>query len=64
MIGCICAREIISFTKVIFLKIGDAELIEKGLHSEVSAKKKGSATLKSQKKQKPLKKGTTTYHYR
>ncbi|KAI8883902.1 hypothetical protein K501DRAFT_156682, partial [Backusella circina FSU 941] len=29
MIGCICARGVISFTKVISLKIGDTELIEK-----------------------------------
>ncbi|KAI8874521.1 hypothetical protein K501DRAFT_101117 [Backusella circina FSU 941] len=34
MIGCIYARGIISFTKVIPLKIGNAELIEKEFHSE------------------------------
>lgn len=40
MIECICARGIIRFTKVIPLKIGDAELIEKEFNSEVSAKKR------------------------
>lgn len=32
MIGCIYARGIISFTEVIPLKIGDAELIEQKFH--------------------------------
>ncbi|KAI9478548.1 MAG: hypothetical protein EXX96DRAFT_505072 [Benjaminiella poitrasii] len=40
MIGYIYARRIISFTKVIPLKVGNVELIEKEFHSEVSAKKK------------------------
>lgn len=61
MIECICARGIISFTKVIPLKIGDAELIEKEFNSEVSAKKRKRNT-EELKKQKPLKKGTTAYH--
>lgn len=62
MIGCICARRgIISFTKVIPLKIGDVKLIEKKFHSEVSAKKRKYNTQEP-KKQKILKKGTTVYH--
>lgn len=61
MIGCICARGIISFTKVIPLKTGDAELIEKEFYSEVSVKKRKCNT-EEHKIQKPLKKGTTAYH--
>lgn len=50
MIGCICAREIIRFTKVIPLKIGDAGFIEKEFHPKVSVKKKKeSITLKTPK---------------
>ncbi|KAG2201908.1 hypothetical protein INT46_001567 [Mucor plumbeus] len=61
MIGCICGRGIISFTKVIPLKIGNAELIEKEFHSEVSAKKRKRNT-EEPKNQKPLKKGTMAYN--
>lgn len=62
MIGCICARGIINFTKVIPLNIGDAELVEKEFHSEVSTKKKRKRNTEVPKKQKPLKKGIMAYY--